>query len=374
MSTKTRAPGRRLGERQPLWVAAITTGLLALGFSRKPYSHQPHRETLDDRRTAVGDQAISGPDGRGRHADTPSQIPARGWKDILLRVYADISEHRLLLVAAGVTFYAVLAIFPAIAALVGIYGLFADPTKISEHLNSMSGVLPGGAVDVLREQLDRIASQGRGTLGIAFIVGLLTSLWSANSGTKSVFDALNLVYLEKEKRGFVGLTVIALGFTVGAIVFILVALAIMVAVPPALSALGLGGTTNLLVKILRWPILVVIVALLLAPLYRYGPSRARARWRWITWGSAFAAIAWLALSLLFTWYAANFGSYNKTYGTLGAAIGFMVWMWLSTFVILTGAELDAEMEHRTTRDTTEGGDRKLGARGAHMADTIGTEQ
>jgi membrane protein len=345
----------------------LTTGLLALGFSKRHYS-MPAPGGAAPRRARVGE------DGRGRFARTPSEIPARGWKGVLLRVYANISQHRLLLVAAGVTFYALLAIFPAVAALVAIYGLFADPAKIAEHLNSMSGVFPGGAIEVLRDQMDRLAAQGGGTLGLAFVLGLAASLWSANSGTKSIFDALNLVYREDEKRGFVRLTLVALAMTLAAIAFVLIALLVMVVLPPMLNAIGLGGTASLLVKVLRWPILVLIVAILLAPLYRYGPSRARAQWRWITWGSAFAALAWVVLSLLFSWYAENFGGYNKTYGTLGAAIGFMVWMWLSTVVILIGAEFDAEMEHQTVRDTTEGEGKALGARGARMADTVGAER
>ena len=285
---------------------------------------------------------------RGQRASSPSDTPARSWKDVLLRVYGNISEHRLLLISAGVTFYGLLAIFPAIAALVAVYGFFADPSKISEHLNGMSGVLPGGAMDVLRGELNRITSQGSGTLGLAFILGLASSLWSANSGTKSIFDALNVVYQEDETRGFVRLTLIALAFTVGAIIFILLALAIMIVVPPVLNALGFGGMVDLLVKVLRWPVLVLVVALLLAPVYRYGPNRKQAQWRWIAWGSIFAAVAWVVLSLLFTWYAASFGSFNKTYGTLGAVMGFMLWVWLSTVVVLIGAEVDAELEHQTT--------------------------
>ena len=358
--------------RPSLWGAAVTAGLLALGFSRRPYSEPRYAPGLSSTKTII--YGACGWKEDRRRAFSPSDIPAPGWKDILRSVYRNISEHRLLLVAAGVTFYGLLAIFPAIAALVAIYGFFADPTKISEQLNSMAGVFPGGAMDVLRGEMDRIASQGSGTLGLAFIVGLVVSLWSANSGTKSIFDALNVVYREDEKRGFVRLMLIALAFTVGAIIFILVTLAIMVAVPPALNALGFGGTTRLLMTVLRWPVLVLVVALLLAPVYRYGPSRTQAQWRWITWGSAFAASGWLVLSLLFSWYAANFGSFNKTYGTLGAAIGFMVWMWLSTVVVLMGAELDAEMEHQTVRDTTEGQEKEFGARGGRMVDTVGAEQ
>ena len=284
-------------------------------------------------------------DERRRLAATPSDIPARGWKDILLRIWTNIGKDRVVLVAAGVTFYSLLAIFPAIAALVALYGLFADPSTIASHIDSLSGVLPGGALEVIRNQINLVASQGSSKLGVAFVIGFAVSLWSANAGIKSIFDALNLVYDEPEKRGLVGLNLISLAFTVAAIVFVLLAIGCIAALPAVFSTDQLQGPTALIVQIGRWPVLFVIVAFRLAVLYRFGPSRRKPQWRWVSWGSAFAAVAWIAVSILFSWYAANFGSYNKTYGSLGAVIAFMVWIWLSTAVILIGAELDAEMEH-----------------------------
>jgi membrane protein len=308
--------------------------------------------------------------GRGRHATTPSEIPARGWRDILLRVWNNIGEDRVVLVAAGVTFYCILAIFPAIAALVAIYGFFNDPVSISSQAEKLSGVMPGGAVDVIRNQMNQVASQGPSKLGVAFIIGFLISLWSANAGVKSIFDALNLVYDEPEKRGLIRLNLVSLAFTVAAILFILIAIACIAALP-AVASNQLQGTTALIARIVRWPILFIIIAVGLAFVYRYGPSRAEPQWRWITWGSAFAAIAWIAISIAFSWYAANFGSYNKTYGSLAAVMVFMTWLWLSITVILIGAELDAEMEHQTARDTTTGGGKPMGRRGAKKADTVG---
>ncbi len=266
--------------------------------------------------------------GRGRHAATPFDIPVRGWKDILLRVWKNIGEDRVMLVAAGVTFYCILAIFSAIAALVAIYGFFTDPASISSQADKLSGVMPGGAVDVIRNQMNQVASQGPSKLGIAFIIGFLISLWSANAGIKSIFDALNLVYDEPEKRGLIRLNLVSLAFTVAAILFILVAIACIAALP-AVASSQLQGTTALIAQIVRWPILFVIIAVGLAFVYRYGPSRAEPQWRWITWGSAFAALAWIAISIAFSWYAANFGSYNKTYGSLAAIVVFMMWLWLS---------------------------------------------
>jgi membrane protein len=272
----------------------------------------------------------------------PTRDSARGWINVLLRVYDGISKDRILANAGGVTFYALLALFPGIAALVSIYGLFADPNTIVSQLDTLSGLAPGGAIDILREELTRLASQGNTTLGLNFLVSIAISLWSANSGMKALCDALNAVYEQKERRSFVTLNVVTLSFTIATIGFLLIALAGVV----ALSYLSLPGVTALIVKIARWPILLVLVAFGLCLIYRYGPSSAEPRSQWITWGGGFAAITWLAASALFSWYAANFGRFNKIYGSLGAIIGFMTWMWLSIIVVLVGASLNAEIEHR----------------------------
>jgi membrane protein len=310
--------------------------------------------------------------GRGREAGRPTEIPARGWKDILWRVYEEFGQDRVMAVAAGVTYYALLALFPAIAALVSIYGLFADPATIQQHLDALAGVLPGGALETIGEQVKRISAQGGGALGVGFIVGLAVSLWSANAGMKAVFDALNIVYDENEKRSFVALNVQSLAFTFGAIAFVLLALAGIVVLPIVLDFIG-GGTESLawLISLARWPVLLAVVVLGLALLFRYGPSRDTAEWKWVTPGGLVAAVLWLAVSVLFSWYVANFGSYNETYGSLGAVIGFMTWIWLSTIVVLLGAEINAEIEHQTAKDTTRGPPQPLGSRGATMADTVG---
>ncbi|RTL89363.1 MAG: YihY/virulence factor BrkB family protein [Hyphomicrobiales bacterium] len=308
---------------------------------------------------------------RGREAATPADIPARGWRDVLARVYENIAEHRILAIAAGVTFYALLAIFPAIAAFVALYGLFADPAAISAHLNSLSGFIPAEGLSIIGEQIHRVAAQGATKLGATSIIGLLVSLWSANAGMKAIFDALNVVYQEKEKRGFFRLNAVTLAFTLFGMATVALSLGVMVAVPPALQALPLPGAVDTAIAFLRWPLLLVLIAFAISLVYRFGPSRDGPKWRWVSWGGALAAFLWLAASLLFSWYAANLGNFNETYGSLGAVIGFMLWMWASTIVLLTGAELNAEMEHQTAKDTTEGKSRPLGKRGAVMADTIG---
>ncbi|MGJ5152621.1 MULTISPECIES: YihY/virulence factor BrkB family protein [unclassified Bradyrhizobium] len=309
--------------------------------------------------------------GHGRLARAPAEIPARGWKDVLFRVYENVTEHRIVALAAGMTFYTLLAIFPALAALVAIYGLFSDPAKITGHLEQLQGVMPGGAIDIARDQLTRVSANGRQALGITFLVSLAISLWSANAAMKSLFDTLNIVYREPERRGFIKLNAISLLFTGGAILFALLAIGAVVVLPVLLNYLGMSGAGDLVLRIGRWPAIFICVALGLALIYRYGPDREEPRWRWISWGSALAAALWLAGSALFSWYAANFGSFNATYGSLGAAIGFMTWIWISAIVILIGAELDAELEHQTRRDTTTGAARPLGTRGATMADTVG---
>ena len=322
------------------------------------------------RGAAAGKRAGSG--GRGRDADSPAEIPLRGWKDILLRVYKGIADDRILANSAGVTFYALLALFPGIGALVAIYALFADPRSIAEHLDAMAGILPGGAVDVIHDQLNRLTAQPSSKLGISFVVGLAISLWSANGGIKALFDALNVVYEEKETRSFIRLNITSLTFTGVMIAFLILALACIVALPTVLGYLP--PFVGEVLKYARWPVLLVLVAVALAWIYRSGPNRDEPRWRWITWGSAFAAFGWLAASALFSWYAANFGSFNKTYGSLGAVIGFMMWIWLSVIVVLVGGKLNAETEHQTARDSTEGPPKPLGLRDAKMADTVGSAE
>jgi membrane protein len=310
--------------------------------------------------------------GRGRRADTPRDIPAKGRKDIAWRVYEGFQNDRVLLVAAGVTFYALLALFPATASIVSLYGLFADASIIHEHLGLISGFLPDGALEVIGDQVRRIASQGQATLGIAFGGTLALSLWGANAGTKAIFDALNIIYEEEEKRGFIRLTLLSLAFTIGSILFVLVSLAGVVAIPVALTLLNIPDQSGAaLLTLLRWPVLYLVVLIALACLYRYGPSRREPKWRWVTWGSAIAGGVWIAGSLLLSWYVANFANYNATYGSLGAVIGFMIWMWISTAIVLMGGEINAEMEHQTAKDTTEGMPKPLGTRGARMADEIG---
>lgn len=307
--------------------------------------------------------------GRGRDATKPSDIPSRGWKDILWRTWREFNDDRIPAVAGSVAYLCLLAVFPALAAFVSLYGLFSDVEAVREQLQSLAGILPRGAVEFMGDQMMRLAEGRDERLGLAFALSLLLSLWSANAGMKALFDGLNIAYEEKEKRGFVRLNAVALMFTAAAIVFIVTTMAAVVALPAALVILGYTGRDPM--WMLRWPLLLAMVMGSLTVLYRYGPSRALARWQWVSWGSVVAALLWMFVSMAFSWYVANFAHYDRTYGSLGAVIGFMTWIWLSIIVVLFGAELNSEIEHQTAVDSTTGTPQPMGRRHAKMADTLG---
>lgn len=309
-------------------------------------------------------------DGRGRFADSPAELPARAWRDVFWRVYAGFTDDRVMAVAGGVTFYTMLALFPALAAFISLFGLYAEPVAVIRELDQWRGVLPGAAVEIISDQIERIVTGSNRTLGFAFALSLVVALWSANAGMKALFDALNIVYGESEKRSFIRLNAVSLLFTSGALALMLLAMGAVVVLPLALAMLpGLPG--ELLIRWGRWPLLFVAVSIGLALIYRYAPSRERPRWQWLSVGSVFAASAWLASSMLFSWYAANLTDYNETYGSLGAIMAFMIWVWISVIVVLVGAQINAEAEHQTARDSTTGAPLPLGLRGATMADTVG---
>ena len=351
--------------------AVAATGLLLAFGSRPPAGRTaPTRQHSRPDATPSGSPSGSPSGTRGRDAATPGEIPARGWWDILKRTASQVSDDRVLTEAAGITFFSLLALFPAVAALISIYGLFADPATITEHLEALSGVVPGGGMEIIGDQVKRIASKEGATLGIGLAIGLATSLWSANQAMKALVDALNVVYGQTEKRGFFRRLAVTMAFTFGGILFVVLAMVGVVAVPVVLKFVGLGDLAETLLSLARWPVMLLAVILFLAAIYRFGPSRQAAQWRWVSWGSAAAGIGWVAFSIGFSWYVTNFGNYNETYGSLGAVIGFMTWIWLSATVVLVGAEVNSEMEHQTARDTTTGPEQPLGTRGARMADTV----
>lgn len=304
----------------------------------------------------------------GDDALSPTDVPPMGWYEIGRRTLHEVSRDRVLAVAAGVTFYGLLALFPALAAFVSLYGLVAAPGTVVEHLAILGAVMPTEAYELIRDQALKLTSKGGQQLGLSLAVSLLLSIWSANAGMKAMFDALNVAYGEDEKRGFVVLNLVSLAFTAGVLLFALLGIFSVVAVPLLLDRLYLGSVAEPLIQIGRWPALFVVLVAGLAILYRFGPSREQAQWRWVSPGALLAVAVWIVASIMFSWYVANFGNYDKTYGTLGAVIGLMMWMWISATIILVGAELNAESERQTYEDTTQGPPAPIGMRGADVAD------
>ncbi len=267
--------------------------------------------------------------------------------------------------------YALLAVFPSLAAAVSIYGIFSSPDDVIKDMSGFVAVLPPGAWDIFAAQLKEVSSHAGGTLTATAAVALLVSLWSARSGMASLMTATNIAYSEREKRGFIRQLLVSIGFTAGAICGFLTMLLLGIAVPLALSGLGVGAGAEIAVGLLRWVLLWLVAIGGLAVIYRYAPARRRAQWRWVTWGSVIAATLWLIGSLLFALYVRTFGTYGKTYGALGGVIVLLMWFYLSSFIVVLGAEINSEMERQTTRDTTEGPEKPLGQRGAYAADTVG---
>ncbi|HWY14376.1 MAG TPA: YihY/virulence factor BrkB family protein [Rhizomicrobium sp.] len=275
----------------------------------------------------------------------PAERPASFW-GFLKRLYAEFSEDRILTVAGGITFFVLLALFPAIASVVSLYGLFGHRAAIVRDLELVSGFLPGGAVAILKAELQRLIAQKPGQLSLAFAGSSLVALWSASGGFGAVIEALNVAYGVRETRSFLRLTIEVLVFTIVAICVVGVALALGLFIPDSVAQMPDGREVAAAFRILVWPLSFVICVLILDVIYRYGPDRKHAQWRWINWGSAIASVLWLLGTELFSWYVQNFGSYNRVYGELGAAVGFLTWIWLSLVIMLVGAEINSELEKR----------------------------
>lgn len=297
--------------------------------------------------------ALTEPASASGKARAPADTSVAG---VFMRTWRAFNEDRIMAVGAGSTFYILLALFPGIGALVSLYGLFADASTIGRSLAALSAVVPAGALSVIDDELKRLTSAGAPTLSFAFGFSLLVSLWSANSGMKAMFDALNVAYEEKEERSFIVLNATSLLFTFGAVLFLCVTLALLVALPILLGRGGPGAAHDPILIAIRYGLLILGTLIALACLYRFGPDRARPKWQWVSWGSVFTTFFWVAASVGFTFYAANFGAYDKTYGSLGAVVGFMLWLWLSVTIVLVGATLNCEIERRAQmqgEDTTD---------------------
>jgi membrane protein len=306
----------------------------------------------------------------GVHAESPTQIPARGWKQIVKRAWAENNADNMPIIAGGVAFFAFLAIFPALIATISIYGLVASPETVQRQITELSGQLPESAASLIGDQLTAITQNSGGALSISLAVSVLGALWSASGGTGNLLTAVNIAYDEVETRSFVKRKALALGLTLGAIVFVLVAFALVAVVPAVLDMLPLGVVGSVLAQVLRWVLLLGVFAGSLAVLYRVAPDRDAPQLKWVSLGAIVVTVIWALVSLGFSFYVNNFGSYDKTYGAIAGVIVLMLWLYLTCYLVLLGAEINSESEHQTAEDTTEGPPVPMGERNATMADEL----
>lgn len=308
----------------------------------------------------------------GAEADRPTEIPAQGWKQIVKRGWKEAKADQVPLLAAGVAYYAFLAIFPALVAIVSIYGLFADPATITSQLKSLTEALPGQARQVITDQVTALAAR-RTALGIGLIISILIALWSASGGISNMLTAITTAYDEEEKRGFIKKRLLSLALTVGAILFMLIMLGIVAVLPPLLNSIFGSGLLKWVFQILGWLVLMVIVMVVLGILYRVAPDRDAPKIKWVSVGAVVATVIWLLASIGFSIYSSTFGNYAKTYGVFAGIVVLLFWLWLTAYAILLGAEINAETEQQTMADTTKGKEEPLGRRGAVKADSVLSE-
>ena len=313
----------------------------------------------------------------GRRAQRPTQIPWAGWKRVLTRTVNEVISDRVSLASAGCAFYAVLAMFPAISMLVALYGLLFDPRTVEQQMLLLRDILPQSALDLISARVHQLVTKPPGTLTFSFVISLLITLWSSSAGTKSLLSALNIAYEEKETRSFLRYQATALAMTLSGILGTGLAVALLVALPPILTYVPQQlGMTGVVTQITGWirlgsfALMLCFVVGALSLLYRFGPSRRAATWGWVSPGSLLATAMWLIASLLFSYYVGHIASYDATYGPLGAIVGMMMWFYVTAYVVLVGAELNAELELQTAEDSTAGGDQPIGARGAYVADHV----
>ena len=330
-------------------------------------------DTIVPRRRGSKEPDLPPQQNRGRSATSPHQIPMPGWKDILLRSWGEVSNNNIFLVSGGVTYAVLLALFPALAALVSIYGLLLDPAQVERQVASLSSILPPETTQMIAEQLHNLVTASTGSLGLSAGIALLLALWSASRGLSGLITALDIAYDQKETRGFFKLNFIAIGLTICMLIGGTIIIALVGVLPAVIQFVGLGGSTKWLLLTLEWPILIVVVMTGLAVLYRYAPDRHPPQWRWVSPGAIVATVLWLIGSLGFTVYVSHFNSYDKTYGSLGGVVVMLTWLYLSAFVALFGAVINAQSERQTKADSTVGGGKPLGSRKAYAADTVGEE-
>lgn len=308
-------------------------------------------------------------DTSGAAASRPTQIPRAGWRAVAERVKIELKQDHVSLLAAGVAFKALLALFPALIAAISIFGLVADPDELTNQIEDWLAALPEEGASIIEDQLTDIAATGAGALSFTLAISVLLALWSASGGVAGLMDGCNAAYNEVDRRPFPVKRGIALLLTLGATLFVLVAIGLIAVLPPLLDTIGLGDAATLAIQIGQWPALALMTIVGLGVVYRFGPDRERPTMRWVTPGAAIATLLWLIGSGLFTVYANRFGDFGETYGALAGVIVLMLWLMLSSFVVLLGAEINAELERQTAVDTTTGDPLPMGQRGAEVADT-----
>lgn len=317
------------------------------------------------------EQQQSAGTGHGREAESPQQIPPRGWLDVLKRAWTQSQDNNTSLVAGGVTYAVLVALFPGLAALVSIYGLVFDRAQLEQQMAAITGLLPEESRNLIAGQLHQLVTAPNSALGIGLIVSVLIALWSASRGMAGLIVALNIAYEQKETRGFIKLALIALGLTLAMIIAGIIAILLVAALPVAVQATGVSFIAKWLALVLEWPLLAVLLLFGLAVLYRYAPDRRGAKWRWVTPGAIFVVVTWIIGSILFSTYVSHFNSYNKTYGSLGAVVVLLTWLYLTAYIVMFGAEINAQAERQTRHDSTKGHPKPMGKREAWAADTLG---
>ena len=308
---------------------------------------------------------------RGRMARVPGQIDWTGWKDILWRVKDEVANDHVSLVAAGVAFYGLLAVFPAITALLGISGLLLDPSDVTAQIENIAAMLPASAADIVINQATAVAGSETGGLSISVVIGLSLALYSASKGVSSLMEGINVAYDETDQRGFISRTLLVLALTIFLMLGMIVGIGAVLVLPAILSFFQLGGVVGILISLGRWVLLMLGATVAFMVLFRFAPHRRAAEWRWLIPGAILATVLWLVASIGFSIYAENFGSYQESFGTLAGAIVLLMWLWISAYVVLVGAELNSEAEAQTRIDTTTGKDMPMGSRGAVKADELG---
>jgi membrane protein len=321
------------------------------------------RSTTDDRPNERGNTDVP-----GSQADKPSEIPAKGWIQIARRSLKEMGRDHVTLLAGGVAYSWFLSLFPGLIAAVMIYGLVTDPAQVQEQIDSMASGLPQAAQELLSTQLRSIASSSSGSLSFGLIFSIALALWSASAGMAGLVEATNIAYDEEEGRNFFVKRGLALLLTLGFIVFLAISIGLVAVVPIVLDSLGLGVIATVAAQIARWGGLIVLMVVALALLYRVGPDREAPKFAWVSQGAITATVLWVIASIGFSFYVDNFGSYGETYGSLAGVIVLLLWLWITAVVVLLGAEINAETEGQTRKDSTTGPEKPMGERDAVKAD------